>query len=161
MAVWWAVGYAITGFLAWAFMSNYSCDPEATVAECTKADNWGWRYLHFTCGALVVVVAVLRVLVVRMPQTPRWLISQNRDAEVVANLATVAHRYNRPFSLTVEKLEAHGRVKNSERSVFSGLRLKKHFSELFSTRKLAYSTTMIILNWMVIGTVSGQIQGQV
>lgn len=154
MAVWWALGYMITGFLAWGFMSNYSCDPDATVAECTWGDNWGWRYLHFTCGSLVLVAATLRVLVLRMPQTPKWLISQNRDAEVVSNLATLAQKYNRPFSLSLEKLEGIGRVLHTEKSVFSALRLKQHFSQLFKTKRLAYSTIMIILNWTVIGTVS-------
>ncbi|KAJ9633880.1 hypothetical protein H2204_006666 [Knufia peltigerae] len=154
MAVWWAVGYMVTGFLAWGYMSNFSCDPDATVAECTWADNWGWRYLHFTCGALVLVAATLRVLIVHMPQTPKWLISQNRDAEVVANLAKIAHKYDRPFSLTVEKLDGLGRVLHTEKSVVSALRLRQHFSQLFQTRRLAYSTIMIIANWTVIGTVS-------
>ena len=144
----------VTGFLAWAYMSNYSCDPDATVAECTRHNNMGWRYLHFTCGALVLVAASLRVLVVRMPQTPKWLVSQNRDEEVVSGLATIAQKYNRPFSLTVEKLQSQGRVLHTERSVISALRLKQHFSQLFTTRRLAYSTVMIIANWMVIGTVS-------
>ena len=154
MAVWWAVGYMVTGFLAWGFMSNYSCAPDATVAECTWHDNAGWRYLHFTCGALVLVAATLRVLILRMPQTPKWLISQNRDAEVISTLATIAQKYDRPFTLTVEKLEGIGRVLHTEKSVISALRLKKHFSQLFSTKRLAYSTIMIILNWTVIGTVS-------
>ncbi|KAL6243737.1 hypothetical protein RBB50_009170 [Rhinocladiella similis] len=154
MAVWWAVGYMITGFLAWGYMSNFSCDPDATVAECTWGDNWGWRYLHFTCGSLVLVVATLRVLVIHMPQTPKWLISQNRDEEVVANLAKIAQTYDRPFSLTVEKLESVGRVLHTEKSVVSALRLRQHFSQLFQTKRLAYSTIMIIANWTVIGTVS-------
>jgi MFS family permease len=154
MAVWWALGYMITGFLAWAFMSNYSCAPDATVAECTKADNWGWRYLHFTCGALVLLAATLRVLIVRMPQTPKWLISQNRDSEVITILADVAHKYDRSFSLTEEKLSSIGRVLHTEKSVFSALRLRQHFSQLFKTKRLAYSTIIIIANWTVIGTVS-------
>ena len=144
----------MSGLFAWAFMSNYSCAPDATVAECTWDDNWGWRYLHFTCGSLVLLISVLRVVVIRMPQTPKWLISQNRDTEVVANLAAIAQKYNRPLSLTVEKLESIGRVLHTEKSVFSALRLRQHFSQLFSTRRLAYSTIMIIANWTVIGTVS-------
>jgi len=154
MAVWWAVGYTITGLLAWAFMSNYSCAPDATVAECTRADNMGWRYLHFTCGALVIVLSLARVLVLRMPHTPKWLISQNRDVDVISNLSAIAAKYNRPFSLELSKLDALGRVLYTEQSPFSALRLRKHFSQLFSTRRLAYSTIVIIANWTVIGTVS-------
>ena len=154
MALWWAVGYTITGLLAWAFMSNYSCAPDATVAQCTRQSNMGWRYLHFTCGALVLVLSFLRLLVVRMVQTPRWLVSQNRDDEVLSNLHEVASRYKRSFSLTLEQLQSQGRVVNTERSVWSGLRLRKHFSGLFVTRKLGWSTTVIIANWFVIGMVS-------
>lgn len=72
MAVWWGVGYAVTGFLAWGFMSNYSCPPDADAAECNNGGNMGWRYLHFTCGSLVFVMALLRVLVLKMQQTPKW-----------------------------------------------------------------------------------------
>jgi hypothetical protein len=51
MAVWWALGYMVTGFLAWAYMSNYSCAPDATVAECTRGENMGWRYLRMCPSA--------------------------------------------------------------------------------------------------------------
>ena len=154
MAVWWAVGYTITGLFAWGFMSNYSCDPNATMAQCTRQDNMGWRYLHFTCGALVLVLGILRILVVRMVQTPRWLLSQNRDDEVIDVLHGIAAKHSRSFSLTLEQLQSHGRVINTEKSVWSGLRLRKHFSGLFDTRALAWSTTVIIANWFVIGMVS-------
>ncbi|KAL4871690.1 hypothetical protein BDV12DRAFT_205993 [Aspergillus spectabilis] len=154
LAVWWAVGYTITGLLAWAFMSNFTCDPAATVAECTRADNMGWRYLHFTCGGLVLVLSILRLILVRMKETPKWLASQNRDEELYQVLFTISERYNRPFSLKLEDLTSQGQVRNTEKSVWSALRLKSHFSGLFSTKKLTYSTIMIILNWLLIGTVS-------
>ena len=154
MAVWWAVGYTITGLLAWGFMSNYSCDPNATMAQCTRQDNMGWRYLHFTCGALVLVLGILRISVVRMVQTPRWLLSQNRDEEVINILHEIAAKHYRSFSLTLEQLQSHGRIINTEKSVWSGPRLRKHFSGLFDTRALSWSTTVIIANWFVIGMVS-------
>lgn len=152
--MWWAVGYTITGLLAWGFMSNYSCDPDASIARCTRQDNMGWRYLHFTCGGLVLVLGVIRISVIRMVQTPRWLLSQNRDDEAINILHEMASKYHRSFSLTLEQLQSHGRITNTEKSVWSGLRLRKHFSGLFDTRTLAWSTTVIIANWLVIGMVS-------
>ncbi|KAL4814288.1 major facilitator superfamily domain-containing protein [Aspergillus spinulosporus] len=154
LAVWWAVGYTITGLLAWAFMSNYSCDPDATVAGCTRAANMGWRYLHITCGGLVLVASILRLVLIRMVETPKWLVSQNRDDELIEILSSLSEKYNRPFSLTLEGLSSQGRVQDTEKSVFSALRLASHFTGLFSTKKLAYSTVMIIINWLLIGTVS-------
>ena len=152
MSFWWAVGYTITGLLAWAFMSNYSCDPDASV--CLRADNMGWRYLHITCGALVLVMALARVILFRMVQTPRWLLSQNRDAEVIQVLDRMSSKYHRKHDLTLDQLQAQGTVMGSEQSVWSALRLKMHFKGLFQTRKLGWSTTVILANWFVIGMVS-------
>ncbi|OJJ05498.1 hypothetical protein ASPVEDRAFT_31873 [Aspergillus versicolor CBS 583.65] len=154
LAVWWAVGYTITGLLAWAFMSNFSCDPDATVAECTKADNMGWRYLHIACGGLVLLTSILRLVGIKMAETPRWLASQNRDEELYKVLLDLSEKYNRPMTLKLEDLQSQGRVGGTEKSVWSGLRLASHFTGLFSTKKLTYSTIMIIINWLFIGTVS-------
>jgi hypothetical protein len=154
MAVWWAVGYTVTGLLAWAFMSNYSCPPDATTKTCTRADNMGWRYLHFTCGALVLALAGARLVFIKMVQTPRWLISQNRDEEVIKNLNDISTKYKKSHSLTLEQLQAEGRVLHTEKSVWSAFRIKEHFRGLFRTRKLGWSTTVIIANWFVIGMVS-------
>ncbi|BCS27349.1 MFS transporter [Aspergillus puulaauensis] len=154
LAVWWAVGYTITGLLAWAFMSNFSCDPDATVAECTRADNMGWRYLHIACGGLVLLTSILRLAGIKMAETPRWLASQNRDEDLYRVLLDLSEKYNRPFTLKLEDLRSQGRVQGTEKSVWSSLRLASHFTGLFSTGKLTYSTIMIIINWLFIGTVS-------
>jgi hypothetical protein len=154
MSVWWAVGYTITGLLAWAFMSNFSCAPTATAATCHRADNMGWRYLHFTTGGLVLFLALLRITVIKMTQTPRWLLSQNRDEEVVKFLNDLSTKHNRPHSLTIEQLTELGIVAHTDKSRWSWFRLKKHFSGLFASRLLGWSTTVILANWFVIGMVS-------
>ncbi|QGA20901.1 hypothetical protein EYB26_008611 [Talaromyces marneffei] len=115
LSVWWAIGYTIAGLLAWAFLSNFSCESDAM--ECTAADNMGWRYLHFTCGGLVLVLSVIRLFAVRMAQTPKWLTSQNRDEELYLILLNLSEKYKRPFSLTLEKLQSQGRVLHTEKSV--------------------------------------------
>ncbi|KAH7090421.1 putative sugar transporter [Paraphoma chrysanthemicola] len=154
MSIWWAVGYTITGLLAWGFMSNFSCPNKSTPATCHRDQNWGWRYLHFTAGSIVLVLSVIRLLFIRMQHTPRWLIAQNQDAEAYTVLENLAKRYNRPFSLKLEDLESKGRVLHTEKSRWSAFRLAKHFGGLFETRMLTYSTLVIIANWFVIGMVT-------
>ncbi|KAF2797114.1 MFS general substrate transporter [Melanomma pulvis-pyrius CBS 109.77] len=154
MSIWWAVGYTITGLLAWAYMSNFSCPAKSTPATCSRAENWGWRYLHFTAGSLVLALSIVRVLFIRMKQTPRWLIAQNLDLEAFTVLEDIAKRYNRPFSLKLADLESKGRVLNTEKSRWSALRLGKHFGGLFETRLLTWSSVVILANWFVIGMVS-------
>ena len=106
----------------------------------------GWRYLHFTAGGLVLVMATLRLLVLKMQQTPKWLISQNRDGEAYNIIMSISRKYNRPLGLSLETLQSQGRVLHTEKSVWSALRLRKHFAGLFETKLLAYSTVMIIAN---------------
>lgn len=154
MAVWWSVGYTITGLLAWAFMSNFSCSSTARrPTECTRSKNWGWRYLHLTSGSLVLILSVTRLLFVRMKQTPRWLVAQNRDADAIKVLEGLASEYNRSFSLRLHDLEAEGRVLHTEKSRWSSIRLWNHIGGLFETRILAWSMIVIIANWFTIGMV--------
>jgi hypothetical protein len=154
MAVWWAIGYMITGFLAWGFMSNFSCAPDATPETCTRQDNMGWRYLHFTSGALVLIMALVRVLLFKMVQSPRWLLTQNRDEELISILDNISAKHGRSHILTLKQLQDEGVVANTETSVWSATRLKMHFKGLFQSRKLGWSTTVIMANWFVIGMVS-------
>ncbi|KAH9828857.1 putative sugar transporter [Teratosphaeria destructans] len=152
MAVWWAVGSTVTGLLAWGFMANFSCEPDAL--QCFSRDNMGWRLLHFTAGGLVLLLSILRLAVIKMPHTPKWLVSQNRDQEAFNILDLLSRRYHRKLSLSLEELQSQGRVLNTELSVWSTQRLRQHFSGLFRSKLLAYSTTMIIANWFVVGAVT-------
>ncbi|KAF2036391.1 putative sugar transporter [Setomelanomma holmii] len=154
MSIWWAVGYTITGLVAWGFMSNLSCPTKSTPATCHRDQNWGWRYLHFTAGSIVLALSVVRLLFIRMQQTPRWLIAQNRDVEAYTVLENLAKRYNRPFTLKLEDFESKGCVLHTEKSRWSAFRLTKHFGGLFETRMLTYSTLVIIANWFIIGMVT-------
>jgi hypothetical protein len=114
----------------------------------------GWRYLHFAAGALVLILSLLRILAIRMVQTPRWLLSQNRDEEAINVLNDIARKHKRTHHLTLKQLQDEGRVAHTEKSVWSSFRLKAHFKGLFQTKKLGWSTTIILANWFVIGMVS-------
>lgn len=152
LAGWWGVGQAIAGFIAWGFMvpAKWNCADDAET--CDKADNWGWRYVLFTGGALVLVLSVLRITVVRLRETPKYLLGMGKDAEVVECFDYLSKRYNRPCSLTLEKLEACGKIESSHKSNRASLgEITMHLSGLFSTRKMAISTSMIWFSWTLIG----------
>ncbi|ANB14827.1 hypothetical protein AWJ20_2439 [Sugiyamaella lignohabitans] len=150
MANTWGLGYFISGMFAWAFMSDYSC-PDAS--NCTNANNMGWRYLYYTVGAFMFVLAVLRVVLIRMVQTPKWLITQERDEEAWEILNKIALKYNRPMSLTLEQLTSVGRIDRSEmdQSRFSITRMFKHVRGLFVSKKLIYSNGLLLMIWILIG----------
>lgn len=106
----------------------------------------------FTAGALVFVLSVLRVTVIRLKETPKYLLGRGEDAALVESLRSIAARYGRPCSLTAERLEACGRIKSADAAGgFSARQALVHLRGLFATRQLAVSTLLIWLSWTLIG----------
>lgn len=106
----------------------------------------------FSSGALVFVMSLCRVLIIRLKETPKYLIGQNRDAEVVENMQALAKRYNRPCDLTMEALSVYGEVRTERtKKRYFHRELGSHLSGLFATRKLTLSTLMVWASWTLIG----------
>jgi hypothetical protein len=85
-------------------------------------------------------------------ETPKYHLAEGNDDSLVENLQSLAKRYNRPCSLTLEELEACGRIQGTHgASRFSLSEFKIHISGLFATRKIGLSTTLIWLSWTLIG----------
>lgn len=118
---------------------------------CTRSNNMGWRYLYFTSGTFVLVLSILRVTVIRFHETPKYLICNGKDAEVVALFHTLSTKYNKPCSLTMEELQQHGTINLSTRGSFSFTEIGDHYHGLFATRKLGYSTVLVWLSWTLVG----------
>lgn len=164
MAAWWGVGQLIAGLFAWAFMPNYSCpgNPAETGVPCNWKTNPGWRYMWFANGALVLVMSLLRITVIKLRETPKFLLGEGRDAEVVDTLQYIAKRYNKPCSLTLEHLEAcgvtgaatgqrRGSVGAHAERRFSFKEVWTHLQGLYATKKLGLSTSLIWFSWLLIG----------
>jgi hypothetical protein len=106
-------------------------------------------------------MSLLRVTVIRLKETPKYLIGEGKDAEVVETLQFIATKYNRPCSLTLERLqacgvtgEATGRRKSvgaHARTRFSFGEVGIHLKGLFETKKIAISTSLIWFSWLLIG----------
>lgn len=160
MAAWWGLGQLIAGLFAWAYMPNFSCgDPAKTGIACNWGNNAGWRYVWFTSGAFVFVLSIARVTVLRLRETPKYLVGEGRDEEVVETLQFIAKKYNRTCSLTLEDMQACGVTgaatnhvrQGSKRFHLSFSEVGNHVKGLFSTRKLATSTSLIWFSWLLIG----------
>ncbi|RDW65046.1 putative synaptic vesicle transporter SV2 [Coleophoma cylindrospora] len=150
LAAWWGLGQAIAGFIAWGFLSpaKWNC---ASVETCTYDNNKGWRYVMYTSGALVFVMSIARITVIRLKETPKYLLGEGRDAEVVEGFRVMAEKYNRPCSLTVDQLEECGVVATANRKKLAVSEVLIHFRGLFETRTIGFSTVLIWLSWALIG----------
>lgn len=152
-AFFWGIGQVVVVAIAYAFLPKYSCDH----INCPSSENKGWRYVFYVNGAIVLVLAILRVTVIRLKETPKFLVANNRDAEAIQVLQEIATQYNRTCSLTLEQLEACGEITSNEdyRKSFdvkgTARIVWKHVKILFATRKSARSTTLLLLSWGFLG----------
>jgi hypothetical protein len=118
----------------------------------------GWRYVWFANGALVLVMSILRLTVIRLKETPKFLVGEGRDEQLVNVLQGIAQKYNRTCSLTLERLEACNALQDQtklasarSKSKFSLAIIGGHIRGLFETKKIGLSTTLIWFSWLLIG----------
>lgn len=109
----------------------------------------------YTAGALVLFMSLLRITVVRLRETPKYLLGMGEDAKLIETIEFLSHRYNRPCSLTLAQLQACGVVRGTH-STKRGVsavwgEAVVHLRGLFATRQMAISTILIWLSWTLIG----------
>ncbi|KAG7660586.1 uncharacterized protein J8A68_005852 [[Candida] subhashii] len=154
-ALFWGIGQTVAVGLAYAFLPNNSCD--ASWDSCPSHLNKGWRYQWYVNGAIVLCMAVLRVTVIRLKETPKFLLANNRDEDAVNVLQDIATKYNRKCSLTVEQLTACGTIECNEdfRNHYNldgtAMLVWRHLKILFSTPKAIRSTILLIFSWLCLG----------
>jgi len=136
--------------LKWNYVASEY--PKEIGEPYTHYNNNGWRYLLYTSGAIVFVMSILRITVIRLQETPKHLLGEGKDTELVENFQAMATRYNRPCSISLEMLTACGEISSAHgKSRFSISELTIHLRGLFATKKIGLSTLLIWLSWTLIG----------
>lgn len=99
------------------------------------------------------VMSIARITVVRLHETPKFLLGQGREEQLVNYFHLIAAKYNRTCSITVEKLEACGTITSAhgKKGKFSIGEVVIHLRGLFANKKLGLSTSLIWLSWTLIG----------
>lgn len=159
LSVWWPVGQLISSLLAWAFIPNFSCPTGATT--CTKAENWGWRYMVLTLGALTFFMFLCRFCFFHLYESPKFLLSRGRQTEAVAVVRGIAAHNGQQTWLTEEILNTIGGHPDvTEDHKLSTIEIVKRnlgkfstqrIGPLFEGRTLALSTVLIFFMWTTIG----------
>ena len=127
----------------------------------------------------MLLLWILRFFVFHLYESPKYLMGRGRDEEAIEVLQKVAAYNRKETTLTVEILKEAGRragaekgdsdslVKDAERaevgfdtSAYGAITRKfskfdsGHVKPLFATRKLAYSTTLLIILWGKVNTIT-------
>lgn len=122
----------------------------------------------FTMGALTLLAFFLRFFLFHLHESPKYLIGQGRYEEAVAVLNAVAAYNGKTQPVTIEDLlqiernfqESHGRLPINRKPAVKRALVQfrpggfKHVRALFTTKKDAWSMTLIILIWGMIGMAS-------
>ncbi|KAH7100322.1 MFS general substrate transporter [Auriculariales sp. MPI-PUGE-AT-0066] len=159
LAIWWAFGQLIGSLIAWPLIPNFSC--ASTADTCERADNMGWRYFLFTMGGLMLILWGVRFFLFPLQESPKFLMGRGRDEKAVEVVHMIAKKNGTRSNLTVEDLRAVDNNSagtgpmNTSASAAAKRKIASlnthHVKALFATRKLAYSTTLLIIIWALIG----------
>ncbi|PIL22729.1 MFS general substrate transporter [Ganoderma sinense ZZ0214-1] len=166
LSIWWAFGQLVGSLVAWPLIANFSC---TSAKDCPKSSNMGWRYFLYTMGGLMMVMFILRFFVFHLHESPKYLMGRGRDEEAVEVVQAIAKYNGTTSKLTLDLLkeaEHEVGVREEEKgntthvmdtSAKAAIARKlnifslEHVRPLFATKKLAYSTTLLIILWAFIG----------
>ncbi|KAG1750418.1 major facilitator superfamily domain-containing protein [Suillus paluster] len=160
LSIWWSLGQLLSSLVAWPLIANYSC---ASASDCTKSNNMGWRYLLLILGGITLSLWALRFFMFTLLESPRFLSGIGRDADAVEVIHKLARFNGKTSPITVEELEAPDRAMPGRRSSSKERHtiLSKsskydagHIKALFATPKMAWSTSLLIAIWGIIGLAS-------
>jgi len=112
----------------------------------------------------MIILWIIRFFVFDLYESPKYLMGRGRDAETIEEVAAYNGSTNR---LTLEQLQKAGVIAGTETEAEGGgavdgsvaaaimrnlEHLKgEHVKSLFATRKLAWSTSLLIILWAFIG----------
>ena len=107
-------------------------------------------------GGFAMVMFILRFFFFTLYESPKYLMGRGRDAEAVKVVHEVARRNGKTSDLTLNDLEVlNSGVQETNASAAIQRKLQKinlsHVRSLFATKKMAWSTSLIVLIWALIG----------
>jgi len=109
----------------------------------------------------MIVMWGLRFFVFKLHESPKYLMGRGRDEQAVQVVHFIAMKNGKKSSLSIEDLRAVDAKfgKKIETSAAAAAKRKlttfslAHVKPLFATRKLAYSTTLLIIIWGTWGPI--------
>ena len=131
LSIFQPIGVVLTCAIAYGYIPNYSCSPSFNEGDaalpscnnvadgqpcCTRADNMGWRYLMYTLGAVTLAVFLMRSVVFRFKESPKFLVSRGHDDKALAVLQYMAKYNKRQCGVTQADFDALAGEEGSQTS---------------------------------------------
>ncbi|KAL9059715.1 MAG: hypothetical protein Q9162_001016 [Coniocarpon cinnabarinum] len=114
------IGVVITSAFAYAYVPEYGCKPDFLQDDalpscnttpagqpcCRRENNWGWRYLVLTVGSITMFVFILRFVVFRFQESPKYLLYRGQDEKAATVLQKIAKFNKQESKVTLATFEA-------------------------------------------------------
>ncbi|KAJ9074884.1 hypothetical protein DSO57_1001871 [Entomophthora muscae] len=112
LSVFFSFGAVLSSLLAWLILPQNSCPDIISpsqlleVAVCNvEIENNGWRYLLLSLGLLNLLMVVARVVIFQLPESPKFLMSQNRPEDVVVVLRRIVRINGSQLSVSLGDIQ--------------------------------------------------------
>ncbi|KAL2072914.1 hypothetical protein VTL71DRAFT_10238 [Oculimacula yallundae] len=156
LSVDWALAQVLATLVAWPLLGSLTCQVDEV---CKRSNNMGWRYFVITMGGISLVEFLIRFLCFTIFESPKYLMGKGLDEEAVRVVHEVARRNGRVSELTVADLKACEDSSTAVQQTDAAAALKRkleklnftHIRALFATKKLGFSTGIIMTVWGFIG----------
>ena len=180
LSIFQPIGVVLCSAIAYGFVPTYTCHPDYTFGIgkgalpsckshappcCSKQDNMGWRYLLFTLGAITLFVFILRTVIFRFKESPKFLVYRGRDDKAIEVLQYVARFNGRECDLNLETFDAltqeHESMASGETGLGGGAKQLKttwsrkilleldRYKILFSSWQMARLTSLTWLTYIM------------
>ncbi|KAF2214476.1 hypothetical protein CERZMDRAFT_57776 [Cercospora zeae-maydis SCOH1-5] len=176
LSIFQPIGVVGTSAIAFAFVPSHSCSPDFSradalpscknvadgVACCTSAQNMGWRYVLYTIGAVNVLVFILRTCVVKVQESPKFLLSQGNDEAAIRVLQAVAKTNGTECTLRLRDFEradaedesdaafVKSRMELTDKNYWKGEVRKElsKYKKLFDSNQMIFVTLLVWLTYI-------------
>ncbi|KAL2812151.1 major facilitator superfamily domain-containing protein [Aspergillus granulosus] len=161
----WALAQLLANLVAWPLVGNFTCP---STDGCVRSDNMGWRYFLAAMGGLALVMCITRYFFFTLLESPKYLMGKGEHYQAVTIVHEIARRNGKSTTLTADELHDCSNDGEGQRQPGShyhrrGLGLVEQLKlrleplaltrvhSLFSTRRRAWATTLLIAIWGLIG----------
>jgi MFS family permease len=108
LSVFFNLGAVLASFFAYIILPSYSCPDipsDGSVDTCDiSVDNNGWRYLLIVLSIINGLMAIGRVFLFKLPETPQYLLAKNQPEKVVNTLNHISKFNGLSLKFTIDDL---------------------------------------------------------
>ncbi|KAI0229217.1 hypothetical protein L0F63_004522 [Massospora cicadina] len=115
LSVFFSLGAVLSSLLAWVILPQNSCPglmglvPSQFLGPTScdvETENNGWRYLLLALGFLNLLMVVARVVLFKLPESPKFLMAQNRPDDVVLVLRRIVRINGSRLSVSLGDIQS-------------------------------------------------------